>query len=321
MRTFWLFPGLEALFQASRTRRWLDDPVVADTLAEVSAILSGLTGEAEDLGRFLSENARPHLADMDRMFVAHTGIQAGIARSLGRRETPDGYVGCSVGDLARIAVSGVLPLSETIDLVWFCTRQRKQCPPGIMSNVRPAEGRFSAAQLAFAANAGISFSHWSDRHAAVSGSGEAVAAFAEAAKAHGLKTRQLYAYPFHSTAMLPLAHQMAANTGRWHPSPPCLPVYSTVELAFIQSVEETVSEALAGACRPVRWKQALDDLAHHHGMTRLVNIGPSDTLTGWIADNADYRDLEVLEAWDLCDPPDPADRTSGEADEPARKTA
>lgn len=300
MKSYAVFPGLEALFQASKTRRWLDLPQVAQTVREVSDYLSELTGEPEDISRFLMENARPHRADMDRMFVAHTAIQFGIARQVWDKLTIDGVVGCSVGDLARLAVSQVITLRETIDLVWFCALHRRLCPEGRMANVRPKEGCFSPAQLDWLNKTGISVSVWSDRHAAISGTNAEVDAIITQSSAHGLKIRTLYDYPFHSMAMAPVAQEIQRNVGRWHPEHAVLPVYSSVYLKHISTPQEMTEEALAGACCPVQWKRAVEKLADEHSVTHLVNIGPSDTLTAWIAESEIHANITVVDAWDLC---------------------
>jgi len=259
-----------------------------------------MTGEKEDISRFLAENARPHRADMDRMFVAHTAMQCGILREIGDKHPIDGLVGCSVGDLARLAASNVISLRETIDLVWFCAQHRHLCPPGKMANVRPKNETFSQAQLDWLEQTGISVSIWSDRHAAIAGGNQEVDEIAEAGREQDLKVRTLYDYPFHSSAMLAVSDVVKTNVGRWHPKTADKPVYSSVYLKHIATPQEMTVEALAGACSPVHWKQTVENLAFEHGVTHLVNIGPSDTLTSWIEQDERMARLTVVDAWDLC---------------------
>lgn len=299
-KTYAVFPGLEALFQASKTRRWLNLEPIRHTLREFSDALENITGRDEDLERFLRDNPRPHRADMDRMFVGHTGIQVGIAKMARRMVRVDGLVGCSVGDVARMAVSEVISLKETVDLIWLCTHHRRLCPPGRMANVRPLEGRFTTAQIAWLEATGISFSQWSDRHAAIAGTLAETDRIMAVAAEHDLKIRRLYDYPFHSEAMLPLMRENASIVARWHPARPSLPVFSSVFLRHIADPEETIQEGLAGACRPVKWKQSVETLTREHGVTRFLNIGPSDTLIGWIAESPDHPELAIIDAWDIC---------------------
>ncbi len=303
MTTYAAFPGLEALMQASASRRWLDHREVARTLDEVSGYLSRLTGQTEDIGRFIDENRRPHLADLDRLFIAHVGIQVGIAREVFDRIAVDGIVGCSIGDLSRLAVSQTLSLRETVDLAWFCATHRRHCPPGRMANIRPAEGRFTAAQLEWIASTGISFSQWSDRHGALAATDAEIGALDAPATGRGLKVRKIFDYPFHSAAMLPLAERILAQAGRWDVRRPALPVFSSVWLRYLEAPGDTAGEALAGATGPVRWRESVDILHRDHGVDRFLNIGPSDTITGWISDSPDLPALAVVDAWDLavCD--------------------
>ncbi len=303
MTTYAVFPGLEALMQASKSRRWLGHREVARTLEEVSGYLAQLTGQSEDISRFINDNHRPHLTDLDRMFIGHVAIQVGIAREVFDEIQVDGLVGCSIGDLARLHLSGALTLPETVDLAWYCAMHRRQCPPGRMANVRPLEGRFTDDQLDWLASTGISLSLWSDRHAALAASDTEIDAVVAPAAGYGLKIRKVYDYPFHSSAMLPLAERILADSARWDVRPAHTSVFSSVWLRALSSPEETAREALAGATQPVLWKETIDRLHREHGVSRLLNIGPSDTVTAWIADSPEHGNLTVVEAWDLtrCD--------------------
>lgn len=300
MKTYAVYPGLEALQQASRTRRWLDLPEVADTLDEVSSYLAEATGKTEDIAGFLREHARPHRADMDRLFIAHTGMQVGISRAVMNRTRIDGLAGCSMGDLARGAVSGSATLQQMIGIVWHLAQFRHLSPPGELASVRPSEGIFGARQLEWLNESGLSLSLWSERYGALAGSSEAIEALKPRGRELGLKINQLYPYPFHSELMRPVAESVRALVRGWEIRPPAIPVYSSIFLKHLTTADEMREEALAGASNPVHWFETIRNLRNEFGVTRIVNIGPTDTITAWIPQSAEFSDIEVIDAWDLC---------------------
>jgi hypothetical protein len=46
--------------------------------------------------------------------------------------------------------------------------------------------------------------------------------------------------------------------------------------------------------------ETLVALANDHGVARFVNIGPSNTLTGWVLDSPSVSHVSMLDAWDVC---------------------
>jgi trans-AT polyketide synthase/acyltransferase/oxidoreductase domain-containing protein len=300
MKTYAVYSGLEALQQASRTRRWLDLPEVAATLDEVSGYLAESTGKKEDIAGFLRENARPHRTDMDRLFIAHTGMQVGISRAVMNRTQIDGLAGCSMGDLARAAVSGAATLRQMIGIVWHLAQYRHLSPPGELASVRPVEGSFDTGQLEWLKSTGLSLSLWSERYGAFAGASEAIEALKPRARELKLKINQLYPYPFHSELMRPVAESVRMLVSGWDIKPPAMPVYSSIFLKLLVTADEMREEALAGASNPVHWFETIRNLRNEFGVTRIVNIGPTDTITAWIPQSAEFSDLEVVEAWDLC---------------------
>ena len=300
MKTYAVYPGLEALKQASRTRRWLELTDVVETLDEVSSYLSEATGKKEDIAAFLREHARPHRADMDRLFIAHTAMQVGISRAVMKQTRVDGLAGCSMGDLARAAVSEATTLRQMIGIVWHLAQFRHLSPPGELASVRPVVGIFSAQQLQWLKGAGLSLSLWSERYGALAASSEAIEALKVRGRELGLKISQLYPYPFHSELMRPVAESIRALVQGWDIRPPAIPVYSSVFLRPIATADDVREEALAGASNPVHWFESIRNLRIVFGVTRIIYIGPTDTITAWIPQSAEFSDLDVVDAWDLC---------------------
>lgn len=301
-KTYAVFPGLEALQQASRTRRWLDFPLVRETLDRASRQLAQITGETESLYRFLADNPRPYRADMERLFVAHTAIQVGIAAEVMEREQIDGLASCSMGDTARNVVNGATTLSQAVEIIWFTVKNRHLSPEGELSSVRPVSGDFSDEQIDWLDQTGVSVSLWSDRYAALSGTVEEIADISSRARSRGMKVRTLYPFPFHSRLMMPIAAVMREFTGTWHVNDPEIPSYSSILLRHIETPEDLKLEALDGAASPVRWMDAVRSMQADHGVTRLVNIGPTDTITAWITQSRRVSGVGFVDAWDICEP-------------------
>jgi acyl transferase domain-containing protein len=302
MTTYAIFPGLDALFVDTQTRRWLADPDVAATLDDTSAILSALTGEQESLGTFLRSHRRPHLVDFDRMLVALTAVQVGIARAALRHIQFDGLTGCSHGDIARLVIAESLSLDDAIDLLWVFAEMRKRCPAGSTAFVRSIHGDLSAEQLEWLATTAVTLSQWSARHATAAGTHEAMAAIRKPALALGIKVKPVLPYPVHSPVMAPAVEEIFGHAPRWRVNAPRLPLFSSVYVRPIVTPQDIIDEAATGAVSPVRWMDTLVALTNDHGVRRLVNIGPSNTLTDWVFESPRVQQVDMLDAWDICNP-------------------
>lgn len=302
MTTYAIFPGLDALFVATQTRRWLADSHVVAALDETSSILSGLTGREESLVAFLRDNQRPHLADFDRTLVALTAVQVGIARAVRQHLPFDGLTGCSHGDAARLVIAESVSLQHVVELLWLFAEMRLRCPQGSTAFIRAAEGDLTVEQLEWLGSVPITLSQWSSRHATAAGTDEAMAALREPARALGIKIKPVLPYPVHSPVMAPAVEEVYAQAHRWRVLPARLPLFSSIYVRPISSPAEIMEEAAAGAVSAVRWMETLVALATERGVSRFVNIGPSSTLTGWMLESPKVRHVVLIDAWDLCGP-------------------
>jgi malonyl CoA-acyl carrier protein transacylase len=300
MKTYAIFPGLDALFVATQTRRWLTDSHVVAALDETSAILAGLTGREESLVGFLRDNQRPHLADFDRTLVALTAVQVGIARAVRQHLPFDGLTGCSHGDAARLVIAESVSLQHVVELLWLFAEMRLRCPQGSTAFIRAAEGDLTVEQLDWLGSAPITLSQWSSRHATAAGTDEAMAALREPARALGIKIRPVLPYPVHSPVMAPAVAEVYSQAYRWQVNPARVPLFSSIYVRPISSPAEIMEEAAAGAVSAVRWMETLVSLANDHGVTRFVNIGPSNTLTGWVLESDSVSHVTMVDAWDVC---------------------
>jgi acyl transferase domain-containing protein len=298
-KTYAVFPGLDALWQEARTRKWLETSNVREFLDHASNYAFKITGQEYRIENFLREHSPRQVANLDHLFLAHASLQFAIYKHVRHLHRIDGLVDCSAGYLARLAASESLGYEEAIALTWLQAKSRHLAPKGILANVRPAQGEFTIDQIEWLKSKFESVSIWSNRHAAVPGTSDKIAESVAEATAQNLKIRKMYPYPFHSKAMIPAAEFMRAETANWELKQPTLPVYSSVWLRHISDPEDIREESLAIAYSPVLWLDSLNDLATNYGVTHLLNIGPSNTLTGWINESVLSSQLKVIDTLDL----------------------
>ncbi len=303
MKTALLFPGLDSLFLGAKLRRWLDTPEVAKALKQASIHLSTLTGDPEDLEKLLREESRPHVTDFDRTLVALMALQVGIARTLQETETWDLLLGCSHGDIARSVMAGSLPFEGAVEVVWFFSVLRKSCPDGCTANVRTTDGSaLNETQLAWLEEKGFPVSQWSSENATIAGERTAVQESVIPGRAMGIKIKPVLPYPVHSPVMKASADVLRAESGRWPLRAPNKPVFSSVWCRFISTSDEIREEALMGSISAIRWMPSISELVAKHGVTRFLNVGPSNTLTGWIMESDLMKHVELVDAWDHLNP-------------------
>ncbi len=303
MKTVLLFPGLDAIFIASKLKRWLDLEAPAAALQEASRHLSALSGQPEDLAAFLRNANRPHLADFDRTLIALTALQIGVVRAIASRIEWNAVLGCSHGDIARSVISGILTYEQAVALLWTFATLRKDCPKGCTANVRTVDGTpLAKLHLDWLQAQGAPVSIWSDKNATIAGSNEQVDAIAQQSREHGLKVRPVLAYPVHSPVMQPSVDSLRQLAGAWPIGAPTWPVFSSVWVRYLNTPEDLREEGLAGAVQPIRWVETLHHLRQHEGFDHFINVGPSNTLTGWLFESPDFSGTKLTDAWDLLAP-------------------
>jgi [acyl-carrier-protein] S-malonyltransferase len=300
-----LFPGLDALFMSSKLQRWLADEKVCETLKEASGLLSEITGAPEDLAEFIRVNKRLHLADFDRTLVALTALQVGITRQL--RVHWDIAQGCSHGDVARSVICESLSFRDAIDLLWTFGELRKTCPKGYTANVRARDGSpLTAEQIQWLKDSDTPVSLWSDTNATIGGSVETLEKIIQQCESKGLKVKPVLPYPVHSPAMRPSMEELRAKAGRWTIRAPNKPVFSSLWIRYLETPQDIFEEGLASAVQEVRWTETLAHLHEKEGVNTFINVGPSNTLTGWLFSSPKFEGVKLLDGWELLHGPEEA---------------
>jgi malonyl CoA-acyl carrier protein transacylase len=297
-KTVLIFPGLDSLFSAFKLKRWVEIEEVEKSLFTASHHLSKLTEQNEDLGQFILNTSRPHVADFDRAMIALMAIQIGIARAVESVKQWDILLGCSHGDLARSVVAEVIPYANAVALVWSFSVFRKDMPEGYTANVRTVDGsKLSAAQIKWLEEEQqLPLSLWSEENGSVAGTRETLDLASARSREMGIKIKPVLPLPVHSPVMRTIAENLRYVLPLAELSEPRWPLFSSVWVRFLKGREEIADEAVAGAVSPVRWMASLQNLIQEHGVTELINVGPSNALTGWALNR---NDVKIFDAWEL----------------------
>ena len=299
-KTLFLFPGLDAVLDAEKIRRWLDVPSVRQTLESASESLSEATGREHSLVDLFAEMRRPQDVDEDLIHIGLIAIQYAIALESEKRVIPDILTGCSHGDLGRMAFAGCLPLWDTIRMAWASAQLPTRCVPGVNASARSVSGRLTTEQLDWLRKQDVVVSQWTHHHATAAGSLETIRDLRERAIRHGLKMHILLRVPVHSPLMRPVVDEALRISQQFHLEPPRYPIFSSVYVRRIGDVTELKQEAVDASLSEIRWMETLTRLIEEEGVRRIVCIGPSSTLANWIMEDDDIKGVEVIDAWDLC---------------------
>jgi acyl transferase domain-containing protein len=230
--------------------------------------------------------------------VALTALQIGIARQI---TTPwDIAQGCSHGDIARSVICEALDYKDAVELLWSFSLLRRTCPKGFTANVRNRDGSaLTSAQIDWLKSKNTPVSLWSDVNATIGGDENTLAKVIAEADHYGLKIKPVLQYPVHSPTMAPSMEAMRITAKEWKIRDPKRPVFSSVWVRYLKNADDIREEGLASAVNEVRWVETLAHLHEKEGVARFLNVGPSNTLTGWLFLSPRFSDIQLLDAWDL----------------------
>ena len=230
-------------------------------------------------------------------------LQVGIAREIQKTLTWDILLGCSHGDIARSVIAGSLEFNGAVEIVWFFSQLRKTCAPGCTANIRTTNGTpLSESQLNWLETQGFPVSQWSSENATIGGAQESVQAAILPGRELGIKIKPVLPYPVHSPVMKSSADLLRSQSNRWQINAPKWPIFSSVWCKFISTSDEIREEALTGPVAAIRWMPSISNLVAEHEVNRFINIGPSNTLTGWILNSNPLKNVALVDAWEHLNP-------------------
>lgn len=299
-KTAVLFPGLDALFVSSKLKQWAELDKVKDSLSEASKILSQFSKQDENLHGFIVENRRHHIVDFDRTLIVLTVLQVAIAKLVREKISWNIVQGCSHGDIARNVICGVMSLENAIEILWEFSKLRKICPQGYTASIRTTlSGNMTEEQISWLNNHGARVSRWSLSHGTIGGKKDLIDKLSKDGEKVNLKIKPILSYPVHSDAMEPIVDDLLAYAKLWKFNNSEERIFSSIWLKFIAEGDEIFKEGVAGATEPVRWVETLEYLCEKENVKNFINIGPSNTLTGWLLESPEFSHVKVHEAWDL----------------------
>ena len=189
--------------------------------------------------------------------------------------------GHSVGELAALAVSGVLPDDDALALVAVRgAAMARAAAAGAATGMSAVLGGDPDEVLAIIARHGLVAAN-------VNGGGQVVAAgaldgLAALAAEPPAKTRIVplqVAGAFHTDVMAPAVADLQAAADRVVPADPTTPLLSNADGTVVTSGTEALARVVAQVARPVRWDLCQQTMSAR-GVTGLLEVAPGGVLTG-----------------------------------------
>lgn len=203
---------------------------------------------------------------------------------------PDLVLGHSVGEVAAAWAAGELALDDAMALVHRrSAAQALTRGSGRMAAVAASRETITP-WLADAGAQGIEIAAINGPQAlTLSGPADALRELGEALGARSIAVLPLdLDYAFHSTAMAPIADQLAASLATWRPQPAAarVPMISTVTALPIDAELRDATYWWRNVREPVRFAEAVQR-ALQRGVRCFIEIGPQPVLLRHLASTAD----------------------------------
>jgi [acyl-carrier-protein] S-malonyltransferase len=203
--------------------------------------------------------------------------------------------GHSLGEIAALVGAGSLSDADGLRLAVIRGRLMQEAseidPGGMLAVLGQGEG---AAALAHSLGLTVANDN-APGQIVLSGPREAIDAARKSLRADGLKTLKLpVAGAFHSPAMAIVVPRFRSALAEFDFRPPRVPVISSTTTEPFEDIRDGLTAALT---RPVRWRETLLSL-NRLGVTRFVETGPGDILTGLVrrtVEGAEAATLSSLE--------------------------
>jgi acyl transferase domain-containing protein/acyl carrier protein len=210
---------------------------------------------------------------------ANLALQVGITemlRALGL--AADAIVGHSVGEIGAAWAAGALSLGDAFKLTYHrCHLQQEQLGRGTMLALATSAQAARAVILELGPD--VEIAAFNDHSAVTLGGPDLqLARIATWAESNGVKARRLQVgVAYHSRQMNPMRERFLAALAGLKPTPPRVPMYSTVTGSRIVGAEHTPAYWWRNAREPVLLVDALDQL-RDEGYTVFLEVGPQAVL-------------------------------------------
>lgn len=285
--TAWLFPGqgsqtvgmgrdVAAIFPAAQSVFDTADSVLGFPLSDL--ILNGPQPDLDD-----TLNAQPALLTAS-IAILRAAQERAAAEGIDL-SAPRLVAGHSLGEYSALVAADAIDFADALRLVRARGRLMKQAgaaQPGGMAALIGADD--ATAEAVAAALPGVQVANFnSPGQVVLSGSAAGIAALPETAKAHGVRKVIPLAVSIaaHSPLMASIVDEYRAAVEATPMRPPRVPVISNVTAQPLIEVDTIRAELVQQLTAPVRWVADVQALADA-GVTRFVEIGPGNVLTGLV---------------------------------------
>lgn len=262
-------------------------PVARETFAEANAILGF------DLARLCFEGPADVLTDTRNAQPAILTTSIAALRALQQERAdlpaPAWVAGHSLGEYSALVAAGSLAFADAVRL----TRARGELMamagelrPGSMAAILRLEDAQVAeicAQAAAASGDVVQVANYNaPGQVVISGGTAGVAAATAAAKAAGGRVIPLaVSIAAHSALMAPAVEPFAERVAATPFARPTIPIIGNVEAAPLTTADDIRRELVAQLTASVRWTASIQAMVAA-GVTRFVEIGPGNVLTGLV---------------------------------------
>lgn len=251
---------------------WLKLDAVASTLAELS---DAAELDLAYLGADADDDTIRDTAVLQPLLVA-----ASIAVATQLRVTPDLVAGHSVGELAALALAGVLSNTDAERLVAVRGRAMAEAAAAHPTSMTAVIGGKAEEVLAAIQDAGLTAANHNGKGQIVAaGTVEQLAAFAQ----HPPKRAKLIplsvAGAFHTSHMQPAVDALRTAAAQVRPEQPRTTLLSNRDGVSITDGAEALDRIVHQVARPVRWDLCMETMLSL-GVTGIMELAPAGTLTG-----------------------------------------
>jgi [acyl-carrier-protein] S-malonyltransferase len=285
--TAWLFPG-----QGSQTLGMGQDlaeaySVARDTFAEADGVLG------VSLSKLCFEGPEESLNDtintQPAIFVASLAALRTL-QSEGWEVSPSFTAGHSLGEYTALVAAGAFSFADGLRLVRERGRLMKEAgrrSPGGMAAILKVDDdtvidicRRSSQQTGQVVQVA---NYNSPGQVVISGDNAALEAAMEMAQAAGARrvVRLAVSIAAHSPLMAVISDEFRQTVDATAIQPPRVPVIANVSARSLETADDIRQEMLAQLTSSVRWVDSIQHMIDQ-GVTRFVEIGPKDVLTGLV---------------------------------------
>ena len=289
-----VFSGFNALIADEDRTRFLSTPSVLKRIEEASDILSiNLTKYCNGSSAEMYEIENSPLTA-----ALITAIQVGAFEAVQEKIAPQSWLmGCSLGDIARTVCAGSIDFNELIGTYAKFTELATSMGGIGFNAVIISRNAITQEALKKLNDGGMSVSTMSPFFMNVAGSNDAYKELNDIAGAQGWRVQKILDFPAHSQLLVPHLKPFWDVLPKGEVRLPKFRIFSSLTCRELATCSEIQDEVYLNMVTPVRWAEAVDHLIREESVTRMINIGPCESLTK-ITKRSGHG-IEFVNGWEL----------------------